>query len=91
MFTACLTEFISPLHENLVTIQCVCLEVSISNVIPESLDICPQLHLKQISQSSGITLLIHKHTSPDRLDYMYIHVFMLKVLSYILEIFDAYQ
>ena len=37
----------------------VCLEVSISNVIPESLDICPQLHLKQISQSSGITLLIH--------------------------------
>ena len=41
----------------------VCLEVSISNVIPESLDICPQLHLKQISQSSGITLLIH--TPPD--------------------------
>ena len=41
-----------------------CLEVSISNVIPESLDICPQLHLKQISQSSGITLLIH--TAPDR-------------------------
>ena len=40
---------------------CVCLEVSISNVIPESLDICPQLHLKQISQSSGITLLIHTH------------------------------
>ena len=42
----------------------VCLEVSISNVIPESLDICPQLHLKQISQSSGITLLIHtsRHT-----------------------------
>ena len=40
-----------------------CLEVSISNVIPESLDICPQLHLKQISQSSGITLLIH--TPPD--------------------------
>ena len=38
-----------------------CLEVSISNVIPESLDICPQLHLKQISQSSGITLLIHTH------------------------------
>ena len=43
----------------------VCLEVSISNVIPESLDICPQLHLKQISQSSGITLLIH--TPPDTL------------------------
>ena len=41
----------------------VCLEVSISNVIPESLDICPQLHLKQISQSSGITLPIH--TPPD--------------------------
>ena len=41
----------------------VCLEVSISNVISESLDICPQLHLKQISQSSGITLLIH--TPPD--------------------------
>ena len=41
----------------------VCLEVSISNVIPESIDICPQLHLKQISQSSGITLLIH--TPPD--------------------------
>ena len=41
----------------------VCLEVSISIVIPESLDICPQLHLKQISQSSGITLLIH--TPPD--------------------------
>ena len=42
----------------------VCLEVSISNVIPESLDICPQLHLKQISQSSGITILIHtsRHT-----------------------------
>ena len=48
---------------------CVCLEVSISNVIPESLDICPQLHLKQISQSLGITLLIHTHTHtpPDRL------------------------
>ena len=44
----------------------VCLEVSISNVIPESLDICPQLHLKQISQSSGITLLIH--TSRHRMD-----------------------
>ena len=55
---------------------CVCLEVSISNVIPESLDICPQLHLKQISQSSGITLLTHTHTHthtpPDRMDYMYI-------------------
>ena len=40
------------------------MEVSISNVIPESLDICPQLHLKQISQSSGITILIHtsRHT-----------------------------
>ena len=38
--------------------------MSVSNVIPESLDICSQLHLKQISQSSGITLLIHtsRHT-----------------------------
>ena len=49
----------------------VCLEVSISNVIPESLDICPQLHLKQISQSSGITLLIY--TPPD---ILYIQVFL---------------
>ena len=55
-------------HTNNYTCTCtsVCLEVSISNVIPESLDICPQLHLKQISQSSGITLLIH--TPPDRMD-----------------------
>ena len=42
-----------------------CVSGGISNVIPESLDICPQLHLKQISQSSGITLLIH--TPPDTL------------------------
>ena len=56
----------------------VCLEVSISNVIPESLDICPPLHLKQISQSSGITLLIHtsRHTlvTTCRIDcYMFVH------------------
>ena len=58
-----------------VTSMCVCLEVSISNVIPESLDICPQLHLKQISQSSGITLLIHtsRHTV---LNYLCMHVCM---------------
>ena len=43
--------------------------LSISNVITESLDICPQLHLKQISQSSGVTLLIH--TSRHMLDYMH--------------------
>ena len=42
--------------------QTVCLEVSISNVIPESLNICPQLHLKQISQSSG-NYITYTHTS----------------------------
>ena len=55
----------------------VCLEVSISNVIPESLDICPQLHLKQISQSSGITLLIH--TPPDT--HWYLHVLVDIILT----------
>ena len=56
----------------------VCLEVSISNVIPESLDICPQLHLKQISQSSGITLLIH--TPPDT--HWSLHVQLIVICLY---------
>ena len=59
---------------NFLQYVCVCLEVSISNVIPESLDICPQLHLKQISQSSGITLLIHTHTHTSRQDGLHVHV-----------------
>ena len=68
----------------------VCLEVSISNVIPESLDICPQLHLKQISQSSGITLLIH--TPPDTHTGIYMYMYMytrdsqLSLGSYISEV-----
>ena len=40
----------------------------------ESLDICPQLHLKQISQSSGITLLIHTHTPRDTVYSTCFHV-----------------